>query len=145
MGEHEVAVLIESDELLIGPDECRLGNAALLPMNFAAARIHGREDGRTAFAAARKINRVADAHGIAVVQAQAIGAPQLLGYGRETIALQFDDLGSRAVLGRDEQQVVGTPYRGGDADAVIGAERYLPLQVSVVRIYGEYGPVHHSR
>src|SRR5262249_46384826 len=132
MAEHEVAVLVERDELLISPDEGSLGEGALLPVNLAAAGVDCSEDCGASFAPARKIDRLTNPHGVAMMEAQSIRAPQLLRLGRQAIALQFDYFRSRAVLGRDEQQIVGAPYRSGDADTVIGPERYLPLQISIV-------------
>ena len=67
MGQHEVSVLIECDQLLIGPDEVRFGDAPLLPVNLTAADIDGREDRLAALAAASEVDRVADSHGVAVM------------------------------------------------------------------------------
>src|SRR4026207_1071767 len=76
---HETAVLRKRDQLLIRPDERRLLDAAFLPKNLAARNVDGTQDGLTALASAREVNRVADANRVAVVKSQPIGIPDFRG------------------------------------------------------------------
>ena len=133
MRNHQVAVLIERDQLLIGPDERRFLDAALLPVDLAAPRVDGAQNRLAALAAAREVDRVADAHRVAVMEPQPVRAPQLSRRRLQAVPLQLDDLRAGVVLRRDEQQIVGAPHWRRDRDRVVGLERHLPLQIAVVR------------
>src|ERR1041385_6844833 len=79
-----------------------------------------------------------------MVQAQAVGCPDLIRMDRGAVALQMNDLGPRVVLGRHEQEIARPPNRHRDCDSISGLEWDLPLQVAVVRIHRDHRAVHHD-
>src|SRR5258705_8457664 len=99
MRQHQVSVAIESDEFLVGPHERSLSDASFLPVDIAGFYVNRGQDWLAALASAGEVDRVGDAHGIAVVQTQAIGGPQFAGLGLKTVALKLDHLRSRVIFG----------------------------------------------
>src|SRR5678815_5883906 len=104
MRNHQVAILIQRDELAIRPDERRLLDAPLLPVNLPGARVYGAEDRLAPLPSAREIDRPVDQHRVAVVEAQAVRAPQLRRRRLLSVAPQLEHLRAGVVLGGDEDE-----------------------------------------
>src|SRR4029078_10623507 len=87
MGNHQIAVLVERNQFLIGPDERRLFNAAFLPVNFPRTCVAGTQNGVARLASAREIDSVANAHRVSVMQSQAVRTPYLGGDRLQSVSL----------------------------------------------------------
>src|SRR4029078_9785254 len=90
--DHQVAVLIERDELAVGAHERLLLDAALLPVNLPRPDVDRAQNRLAPLASAREVDRVVDPHRIAMVEAEADVAPQLGRLRLLAAALQLDDL-----------------------------------------------------